>query len=79
MDMLKKIFPFAFTDKKDVASLVIYVIIHVVAGAVLGVISALLAFIPVFGFLIGLVFSLVDLYILISLVLCFLDYFKILK
>lgn len=79
MELLKKYFPFAFTEKKDVAALVIMAIIHVVADAVIGVVIGLLAKIPVLGALIGVLGGLIGLYILISLVLVFLDYFKILK
>lgn len=79
MDMLRKFFPFAFTEKKDVASLVLYVIIHIVAMAVIGVVGFLIGLIPIVRIISGLIFGLVDLYLLISLVLCFLDFFKILE
>ena len=83
MDLLKKIFPFAFAEKKDVATLVIHVILQIVAvallGVVIGVIVKLLGWIPLLAWLLGIVSSLAELYVLINLVLTFLDYFKILK
>ena len=83
MDILKKFFPFAFTEKADVAALVLYAILHVFALAVVGVVSALLAIlfalIPFLSALFSLVLGLVELYIIISTVLCFLDYFKVLQ
>jgi len=79
MDSLKKFFPFAFKEKKDVVALVINVIIQLVINAVLGVVITLLAGIPVLGAIIGAVGGLVGLYFFISIVLSFLDYFKVIK
>lgn len=79
MDILKKFFPFAFAEKKDVAALVINIIIHVVAAFVIGVVLGLLAIIPIIGILISIAGAAIDLYILISLVLSILDYCKLLK
>lgn len=79
METLKKIFPYAFADKKDVAALVINILIHIVVGAVIGFVFNLLAIIPILGILIKLAGTLVDIYITASLVLSILDYFKVLK
>lgn len=79
MDMLKKFFPFAFTAKADIASLVISVLIQLVVGVVIGWVIGIVALIPIVGLSVGLVGGLLDLYILASVVLTFLDYFKILK
>ena len=79
MDMLKKLFPFAFTEKKDVASLVLYAIVHIFAMAVISVVSFLIGLIPIIALIAGLIFGLIDLYLFVSLVLCFLDFFKILE
>ena len=79
MDMLKKFFPIAFLPKADVASLVINVLIQLVVGVVIGWVIGL--FVPLF--IIGMVFALagtlLELYIFASIVIAFLDYFKILK
>ena len=79
MDLLKKFFPFSFTPKKDVAALVINVVIMIVIGFVIGLVIGLLSGIPVLGWIIGILGSLVDLYVTASIVLSFLHYFKVLK
>lgn len=79
MDALKKYFPFSFTEKKDVVALVINVILYLIVGALIGIIIKLLAWIPILGWIIGIAGGLVDLYVLIGVVLSFLDYFKVLK
>lgn len=79
MNMLKKFFPLAFAEKKDITALVINIIIHIAIDAVAGVIIGLLAAIPLVGIIISAVGGLVGLYFLISLVLSILDYLKILK
>lgn len=79
MDALKKYFPFSFAEKKDVVALVINVLIYLVVGALIGVVIKLLAWVPILGWIIGIAGGLVDLYIVIGVVLSFLDYFKVLK
>lgn len=79
MEMLKKIFPYAFVVKKDVAALVINILVHIVAGFVVGLVIGLLNFIPIVGLLLNIVGKIVELYLTVSLVLSVLDYFKVLK
>lgn len=79
MDILKKVFPFAFTPKKDLATLIILVIIYVVVGIVVGWALSLLHLIPFMGLIANLLSTLIGLYILATIVLTFLDYFKVLK
>ena len=79
MEMLKKIFPYAFAAKKDVTALVINILVHIVVGFVIGLVIGLLDFIPVVGLLLDIVGKIVELYLLGSLVLSLLDYFKVLK
>lgn len=87
MDMLKKIFPLSFKEKKDVAALVINLIIHlvvaIIGGAVIALAGMLTGWIPVLGALIGWVLgiigTLVSAYCLIGGVLSVLDYLKVLK
>lgn len=77
MDFLRTCFPFSFTKKEDVKSLVIQVIIHVVAMIVVAVVAAILGFIPVVGIIVGLVASLADIYLTAGIVFTFLNYFKV--
>ena len=86
MDMLRKFFPFSFKEKKDVAALIINVLLYIVAGIVIGFVLGLLDLlgaIPVIGTILALVLklvsSIVELYILVGIVLSFLDYFKVIK
>ena len=79
MDLLKKVFPYAFAEKKDVAALIINVIVFLVIGLVVGVVMGLLKNIPVLGLIINLVGGLFDIYVLATIVLSILDYLKILK
>ena len=86
MDMLRKFFPFSFKEKKDIAALIINVLLYIVAGVVIGFVLGLLGLlgaIPVVGtilaLVLGLVSSIVELYILVGIVLSFLDYFKVIK
>lgn len=79
METLKKYFPFSFAEKKDVAALVINILIHVVVGFVIGFVFGLLSRIPLLGVVIGLVGTLIDIYITASLVLSILHYCKVLK
>ena len=80
MDILKKLWPFSFVNKKEVASLVINVIIHVVGMIILTVLCWLIGIIPfVGGILAWLIGSVGDLYLTVGIVLTFLDYFKVIK
>ena len=79
MDMLKKIFPLSFGEKKDVVALVVNIVIYLVVGLVAGILIGLLAKIPVLGVIIALGGGLVDLYVLVGIVLSVLDYLKLLK
>ncbi len=79
MDMLKRIFPFSFLEKKDVVTLVVYILLHLAVGVVAGVLIGLLSHLPLVGWLIALVGSLVDLYVLVGIVLSVLDFMNVLK
>ena len=80
MDILKKLWPFSFVNKKDVASLVINVIIHVVGMIILTVLCWLIGIIPFVGRILAwLIGSVGDLYLTVGIVLTFLDYFKVIK
>ena len=79
MELLKKIFPYSFGAKKDLAALIINIIVYVVVGAIAGAVIGLLASIPIVGWIIGIVGTLVEIYVLAGVILSALDYFKILK
>ena len=79
MDLLKKIFPFSFIPKKDLATLIIYVLVYLVAGAIGASIVGFLAGLPIIGFIFALIGSLIGIYSIAGAVLSCLDFFKILK
>ena len=80
MDMLKTLWPFSFKVKeKDVTSLVVQLIVLIVACAIAGVAIGLLMWIPIIGWIIGIVGSLVGLYCVIGIVLCILQFCAVLK
>lgn len=79
METLKKIFPYSFKEKKDIAALIINILIQLVINIVVGVVIGVLALIPVVNIIAGLVGSLVGLYFFAGIVLSILDYCKVLK
>lgn len=88
MDILKKIWFYSFkVEKGNVSSLVVNLIVWVVAAFVAGVVlwlaTALTAWVPVVGFLVGIIVgivgSVVELYSLIGVVLSVLVYLDVLK
>ena len=86
MDFLKKLFPHAFASvEKDnfVKALILYIIVAVV-GAVVGfVVGTLLGWIPLIGFIIGLLLKIagiiIDVYAVGGIILSLLVYFKVLQ
>ena len=79
MDMLKKYFPYSFTEKKDVAALIINIIAYVIVGAVIGAVIGFLSGIPLVGWIIGILGTLVEIYVAAGIIISVLDYLKILK
>ena len=79
MDFLKKVWPTPFKiEKGNLSSFLVRLILLVVVCAVIGLLIGVLARIPVVGILFGLVGSLVELYSIVGVVLCFLVYFDVL-
>ncbi len=79
MDLLRKLFPLSFKEKKDIAALIINVLLQLVIDIVLGWIIGIVALIPIVGIVVGLLGGLVGLYFFVGIVLSILDYFKVLK
>lgn len=75
MDMLKKFWPTPFkVEKGNVVSLIIQLFIFLVICAVVGWLIGVLALIPVVGLLAGLVGALLEIYSLVGIVLCVLNF-----
>lgn len=80
MDFLKKLWPTTFRVKeKDIVSLIIQLIIFLVICAVLGFLIGILAGIPIIGIIFALIGSLIELYSLVGIVLCILNFLGVLK
>ena len=75
MDMLKKIWPTTFkVEQKNVASLIIQLVIFLIICAVVGWLISILALIPIIGILAGLVGALLEIYSIVGIVLCVLNF-----
>jgi hypothetical protein len=77
--MLKKIFPLAFGEKKDILGLIVNILIHVVVNVIAGFVIGVLGFLPLIGWVFGLLGSVLGIYFTVSLVISFLHFFKILN
>ena len=77
MEKLYHYFPLSSSvTPSDTKSLVISILIYVAACAVLRVLGVVLGWIPLVGWLLGIVFSLIGLYCVAGIVLSVLQYFK---
>lgn len=86
MDMLKKVFPHAFavTDQsKLIGALIIYAVVLVIGAVISWLIGTLLGWIPLIGFIIGLLLKIagiiIDVYAVGGIILSLLVYFKVLN
>lgn len=87
METLKKIFPLSFKRLDSVANLVIgiliYLVVGIVAGALIALSTMLVEWIPVLGpivgWALGVVSSVIGLYVLAGIVIQILAYCKVLK
>ena len=87
MEFLKKLFPLSWKFTKDVANLIIgivvYVIAGIVAGALITVATMITGWIPALGKLIawalGVVGSLIGIYVLVGIIVLILVYCKVIK
>ena len=80
MDTLKKVWPTAFNvKKKDVASLIIQILILLVIGIIAGVLIGVLAHLPIIKWIVGIAGALIELYCIVGIVLCVLNFCDVLK
>ncbi len=74
---MKFIFPISYiTKRENVGSLVIPIIIYLVIGSVFGFVNLLLGWIPVVGWLVGLITGMIGLYLLIGIIICIVRFFE---
>ena len=79
MKALKKLFPMAFTVKEDVATIIIDVIIHALAFFLFYILGDLMDTLGTFGIILRVIFYGIDTYLVISVVMSFLHFFKVIK
>ena len=72
MEILKKVFPLSFREKKTTGALILNILIYVLCNAVVGVIIALLPILEILG-------GILSLYFTAGIVLSILDYLKVIK
>lgn len=70
--------PWSF-KANDVKSLIVSIIIYIVIGIVGGLIISLLSWLPLVGWLIGIIGGLLDLYTLVGIILAILVFAGVLK
>ena len=74
-----KFFPISARAKKDVVGLIVSILLYIVVSAVLGFVFSLLSAIPLVGWIIGIIGSLVGLYCFIGIVVSILVFLKVVK
>lgn len=79
MATLKKFFPLAFKEKKDIGALIVNILLHILGDVVAGLVIGLVSKLPLIGWIFGLLGGLVGLYFTVGIVLSILDYLKVLK
>ena len=79
MDLIKKIFPLSFKYAKDVPNLITGIILYLIVAAVGGFIIWLASLVPLVGWLIGSLGSILDLYVAVGVVLQILVFLKVVK
>lgn len=77
---MEKLYPFfpvsAKVKKQDLASLIISIVIYIAVGLVVGVADKLLGWIPVLGFLLGLVFYVIGIYCTVGIIIAIIRFFR---
>ncbi len=75
MDLVKKLWPTPFKiEKGNLASFLIQLIVFLVITAVVGVLIGILSAIPIIGIIFWIVGSLMELYTIVGIVLCILNF-----
>lgn len=75
MDLIKKFFPVSMRAT-DVMGLVISLIIYLLLPTALGLVNSCLGGIPVIGWLLGIILSLIGIYCLIGIIISILVFLK---
>ena len=79
MELIKKLFPMAFTLKADLATMIVDVIIHFFVGFGMIVVGDLMLSLGVFGTVIYVISRIAVVYVILSAILSVLHYFRVIK
>lgn len=78
MDLLKQLWPFSF-QTKNVSELIVKAILYVIFATLFSILMGVLSKIVVINVIMAIIGTLADIYLLIGLILLFLNYFKVIK
>ena len=78
LNALKPYFPHAF-KANSVKALIIGLLVYAVIAFVVGLVAFLLGWIPVVGWLLGIISKLVDIYAVVGVILAILVYLKVVQ
>ena len=78
MNLLRKLWPFSF-ETKSVSDLVLKAILYVILAALFSILMGVVNNVIVLNVIMIIVGTLADIYLLVGLILLFLNYFKVLK
>lgn len=77
---MEKLYPYfpisAKVQKGNLRSLIISIVMYVVASVLMGVVDKLLGWIPVLGFVLGLVFYVLGIYCTVGIIIAVIRYFR---
>ena len=79
METIKKYFPLSFKEKTEVKDLVINILVYLAGAIAVGVLMGAFSDVPVVNWMLGILGTLAEIYIVGGVVLSMLDYFKIVK
>ena len=79
METIKKYFPLSFKEKTEVKDLVINILIYLAGAIVVGVLMGAFSGVPVVNWMLGILGTLAEIYIVGGAVFSVLDYLKVVK
>ena len=78
MELLKQLWPFSF-QTKNVSDLIVKAILYVVFATLFSILMGVLSKIVVINVIMAIIGTIADIYLIIGLILLFLNYFKVIK
>lgn len=79
MKIIKKLFPMAFTEKQGLGTLIIDIIIHAIFGFIVHMIGDLVVSLGPIGIVLMVICRCIFGYLLVSMILAVLNFFKVIK